>query len=85
LMDTEEQKEGEAEQEEVEMTYPELLLWAARNNEIQDLELCFEEKVEVNTVDKESGSTALHYACANAFLLAAKLLLSHGAGIRDVM
>lgn len=63
----------------MEMTYPELLLWAARNNETADIELCFEEKVDVNTLDKDSGNTPLHYACANGFLFAAKLLLNHGA------
>lgn len=33
MMEGEEIKMDEVEQEEVEMTYPELLLWAARNNE----------------------------------------------------
>jgi len=38
----------EDKEEEVEMTYKELLLWAARNNHSKDIEECLQEGVSLN-------------------------------------
>jgi ankyrin repeat protein len=63
------------------MTYPELLLWASRMGEVADVQECMAEKVDVNTRDKTNQNTALHLACANKFLLIAKILIENGADL----
>jgi len=49
---------AEEEEEEVEMTYEEFLIYSARLGELQDVIFCIEEKVDVNQTDA-SGNTAL--------------------------
>ena len=41
------------------MTYEELLLYSARYGEIEDVQFCIDEKVDLNTTLDESGNTAL--------------------------
>lgn len=55
----EEMKNIEEEDEEVEMTYEELLIYAARFGEIEDVQFCIDEKVDLNTTTDKSGNTAL--------------------------
>jgi len=48
-----------SEDEEIEMIMSELLFWAARNNVMEDIQLCLDEKVDVNLKEKETENTAL--------------------------
>jgi len=44
------------------------LIYAARTGDLDGVKECIvDEKIPVNTVDPESGNTALHMACANGF------------------
>ena len=54
-------------EEEVEMTYEEFLIYSARIGELEDVQFCITEKVDLNTIDK-SGNSALHMACANGHI-----------------
>ena len=71
------------------MTYEDLLIYAARLGEFDDIIFCIDEKVDPNTQDA-SGNTALrkpdfiivHFvdmACANNYLEIVKYLIDHGA------
>ncbi|CDW91416.1 ankyrin repeat domain-containing protein [Stylonychia lemnae] len=66
------------EEEEVEMSYEDYLVYSARLGEFDDVKMSIEEKVDPNYAD-ESGNTALHMACANNFIEIAKYLLINGA------
>ena len=52
--------------EEVEMTYEELLIYSARYGEIEDVQFCIDEKVELNTNTDQSQNTALRKSHFNA-------------------
>lgn len=65
MPDKEEEKTGpqnmddDSDGEEIEMTYEELLIYAARLGDIDDVQFCIDEKVDlISTVDG-SGNTAL--------------------------
>ena len=47
------------ENEEVEMTYEDFLIYSARIGELEDIMFCIDEKVDLNNTHDESGNTAL--------------------------
>ena len=77
------------EEEEIDMSYEEFLIYSARLGEIEDVKAMIDEKVDLNTTKDPSGNTALRknpflmtlvdMAAANGHYEVAKLLLQSGA------
>jgi len=64
------------------MTYEQYLIYAARTGDCDGVKECIvDESIPVNTVDADSGNTALHMACANGFDEMVTQLISYGADL----
>ena len=70
---------GESSGEEV--TFEEFFLYSARCGEIEGLEECLNERVNIDYQNEETGNTALHQAAANGQIAVVTWLLEHGAHI----
>ena len=67
-------------QEEVEMTYGEFYMYAARTGDLEGMKECIAEGVPLNYQDS-LGNTALHMACANRFEAIVVFLLDQRADV----
>eukprot|EP00826_Nyctotherus_ovalis_P056477 TRINITY_DN7632_c0_g1_i3.p1 TRINITY_DN7632_c0_g1~~TRINITY_DN7632_c0_g1_i3.p1 ORF type:complete len:217 (-),score=51.48 TRINITY_DN7632_c0_g1_i3:146-796(-) len=68
------------EEKEEEITLEEYFVYSARCGDMEGIELCLSEKIDVNTQDQYKNSP-LHMACANGFEEIVRILLKAGAKI----
>ena len=67
------------------MEYTEYLIYSARLGDLEAVKECLTEgEAPVDSLDKETGNTALHMASANGFEEIASHLISQGADINLV-
>ena len=63
-----------------ELTYGEYLILSAREGDLEGVQECLENEVDVNHTDAD-GNSALHMASANGHLATVQFLISVGADI----
>ncbi len=63
-----------------ELTYGEYLILSAREGDLESVQECLENEVDVNHTDAD-GNSALHMASANGHLATVQFLISVGADI----
>ena len=57
------------EQEEIDMSYEEFLIYSARLGELDDVKFCIDEKVDLATTDASSNTALRKFNCTNHVII----------------